>query len=87
VCIISNLNSFIFDYLARQKVIGIHLGSGIIQQLPFVPPEKYLRDCLWNTENLCVDFFIPRILELTYTAWDLQPFAQDCGYGGAPSVG
>ena len=24
------------------------------------------------------------ILELTYTAWDLQPFAQDCGYDGPP---
>jgi hypothetical protein len=23
-------------------------------------------------------------LELTYTAWDLQPFAQDCGYDGPP---
>ena len=23
-------------------------------------------------------------LELTYTAWDLQPFAQDCGYHGPP---
>ncbi len=23
-------------------------------------------------------------MELTYTAWDLQPFAQDCGYNGPP---
>lgn len=27
---------------------------------------------------------MPRVLELTYTAWDLQPFAQDLGYDGAP---
>ena len=25
-----------------------------------------------------------RILELTYTAWDLEPFATDCGYSGPP---
>jgi hypothetical protein len=27
---------------------------------------------------------LPRILELTYTAWDLAPFANDCGYDGPP---
>ena len=26
----------------------------------------------------------PRVLELTYTAWDLQPFAEDLGYAGPP---
>jgi hypothetical protein len=30
------------------------------------------------------DFLQPRVLELTYTAWDLQPFARDCGYDGPP---
>jgi hypothetical protein len=24
------------------------------------------------------------VLELTYTAWDLEPFAQDCGWSGPP---
>jgi hypothetical protein len=24
------------------------------------------------------------VLELTYTAWDLEPFARDCGYEGPP---
>jgi hypothetical protein len=26
----------------------------------------------------------PRVLELTYTAWDLEAFARDCGYDGPP---
>ncbi|MFH1296730.1 MAG: hypothetical protein ABIJ04_05590 [Bacteroidota bacterium] len=26
----------------------------------------------------------PRLLELTFTAWDLEPFARDCGYEGVP---
>jgi hypothetical protein len=30
------------------------------------------------------DWFLPRVLELTYTAWDLEPFAQDCGWSGPP---
>ena len=25
-----------------------------------------------------------RVLELTYTAWDLEPFAEDCGWSGPP---
>ena len=30
------------------------------------------------------DWLLPRVLELTYTAWDLEPFAQDCGWSGPP---
>jgi hypothetical protein len=30
------------------------------------------------------DFLRPRVLELTYTAWDLEPFARDLGYEGPP---
>lgn len=29
-------------------------------------------------------WLLPRVLELTYTAWDLKPFATDCGYDGPP---
>lgn len=31
------------------------------------------------------DWLLPRVLELAYTAWDLEPFAKDCGYDGPPS--
>lgn len=24
------------------------------------------------------DWLLPRVLDLTYTAWDLEPFARDC---------
>ena len=30
------------------------------------------------------EWLLPRVLELSYTTSDLQPFAQDCRYGGAP---
>jgi hypothetical protein len=36
------------------------------------------------TNVLLQQQFINRILELTYTAWDLEPFAKDCGYDGPP---
>jgi hypothetical protein len=30
------------------------------------------------------DWLLPRVLELTYTAWDLEAFAEDCGWPGPP---
>jgi hypothetical protein len=29
-------------------------------------------------------WLLPRVLELTYTAWDLESFALDCGWSGPP---
>ncbi len=31
-----------------------------------------------------LDFIVPRVLELTYTAEDLRPWAEDLGYTGDP---
>jgi very-short-patch-repair endonuclease len=74
----ANLNTFPFDYVARQKVGGTNISFFIVKQLPVIPPHTYTPALL--------DFIVPRVLELTYTAWDLQPFAQDVGYHGAPFV-
>lgn len=76
--LLTNLNSFILDFNARQKVGGAHLNFTIFCQLPVIPPHTYIPALL--------DFIVPRVLELAYTAWDLQPFAQDVGYAGAPFV-
>jgi hypothetical protein len=54
------------------------LSFFILKQLPVLPPATY-------TDELLA-FIVPRVLELTYTAWDMQPFAQDCGYSGPPFV-
>ena len=51
---------------------------GYIQQFPVLPPTT-------NTPA-DIDLITPHMLELTYTAWDLQPFAQDLGYNGPPFV-
>jgi hypothetical protein len=72
----SNLSSLVFDYAARQKVGGTSLGFFIVKQLPVLPPEIYTPALL--------DLIVPRVLELVYTAWDLEPFARDLGYEGDP---
>ncbi len=70
-------NSFAFDYATRQKLAGGDLNFFIVQQLPMLPPERYAEPCRWAAGTLR-DWLLPRVLELTYTAWDLEGFAQDC---------
>jgi hypothetical protein len=69
-------NSLVLDYVARQKVGGTHLTYTYLTQFPVLPPAAYTADDL--------AFIVPRVLELVYTAWDLQPFARDLGYDGPP---
>lgn len=76
--LVANLDSYCFDYATRQKIVGTNLNLFIVEQLPVIPPHTYTQTLL--------DFIVPRVLELTYTAWDLQAFAQDVGYQGSPFV-
>lgn len=68
-CLLGNLCSLVLDYCARVKVGGTHLTYGYLKQFPILPPERY------NEADL--DFIVPLVLELTYTAWDLQPWAEE----------
>ena len=70
--------SLVFDFVMKLKIGGRSANFYIVKQLPIIPPYTY-------TQTL-MDFIFPRVLELSYTAWDLQPFAQDVGYQGAPFV-
>ncbi|HEX8393641.1 MAG TPA: N-6 DNA methylase [Longimicrobium sp.] len=76
-------DSIPFDYVARQKVGGINFSFYIVQQLPTLPPELLHARSEFDS-TMVVQWLLPRVLELTYTAWDLQPFAEDCGYDGPP---
>ncbi len=80
----ANMCSFALDYAARQKVGGANLTYGYLKQLPVLPPSTYGAPAPWHPATTLLDFILPRVLELTYTAWDLEPFAQDVGYDGPP---
>ena len=77
-CLIANLDSIVHDYSARQKISGTTLNFFILKQFPVLPPKAY--------GDADVGFIAPRVLELVYTAWEMQPFAQDMGYDGPPFV-
>jgi len=74
--LLGNMGSLALDYTARQKVGGTHLTYGYLKQLSVLPPAAY------TPADLA--YIVPRVLELVYTAWDLQPFARDLGYDGDP---
>ena len=75
------LNSFVFDFVARQKVQGQHLNWFIVEQLPVIAPTAYDRPFGSTTARELVR---DHVLRLTYTAHDLAPFARDLGYTGKP---
>ena len=81
--LLGNLNSFGFDYVTRQKAAGTNLSWYIVEQLPVIAPERYERTFGDTTARELVR---DHVLQLTYTARDLAPFARDLGYDGPPFV-
>ncbi|PZQ29637.1 MAG: restriction endonuclease, partial [Ectopseudomonas oleovorans] len=59
----------VFDFVARQKIGGANFNFYIPKQLPVFPPDRYTEADL--------AFIAPRVLELTYTSRDLQPWAEE----------
>ena len=84
-CLLANLSSFIVDFTARQKAGGTHLSAFIVEQLPALSPKVFQAGNGWQHQHASIArLIVPRVLELTYTAWDLEPFARDVGFDGPP---
>jgi hypothetical protein len=82
----ATLDSYALDYCARQKIGGTSLKYFLIRQLPILPPAALAERCPWAPDSTVTEWLLPRVVELTYTAWDLEPFGVDCGYAGPPFV-
>lgn len=68
-CLYANLACIPFDFTNRSKIGGTNLNFFIVKQFSIIPPTFY------SQEN-CY-YILPRVVELSYTAYDLQPFAED----------
>ena len=76
--ILGNMNSIPMDFIARQKIQGQHLNWFIVEQLPVIPIEQFETTRIGSkTAAECVR---ECVLELTYTAHDMEPFARDMGF-------
>ena len=74
----ANLNATIFDFVTRQKVQGQTLNLYIVEQLPVVPSDMY--DNVRFGPKTAAEIVRACVLELTYTATDLEGFARDLGH-------
>lgn len=77
-CTIACFNSFVFDFLLRQKLIGNHLSDYFINQIPVISdaiigPEAFTK-------------ILDNVLKLTYSNYEVKSFAIDCGYTGEPFI-
>lgn len=77
-CLLANFNSLVLDYVARQKVPGMNVNFFMVEQFPVLPPSSYT--------DADLAFIVPRVLELTFTATDLSPWAKDLNYHARPFV-
>ena len=69
------INSFAYDFLARQKTPGQHFNVTIMSQIPIPEPHSD-----W------LSFVLERVVELCYTIPGLAGFASEIGVYGGPFV-
>ena len=82
-CLAANLSNFVLDFVASTKVHGANINLFILEQLPVIAPEDYARQFGSTTASELVR---DHVLQLTYTAHDMEPFARDLGYDGPPFI-
>ena len=75
-CLLANLNVFVFDYVARQKIGGVTLNFFIVEQLAAFGPDFYARPCPWEAKRTLEKWISERVLKLTCVSNDMKPLAE-----------
>ena len=76
--LLGNLGAISLDYVTRQKAQSTHLNWYIVEQLPVISPDLF--DSVCFGAKSAAEVVREAVLELVYTAHDLEPFARDMGY-------
>jgi hypothetical protein len=84
--LLANLSSRVLDFVAKQKYTGASLVYFVLEQLPVLPPTVYDLSAPWTEDALLADWIRPRVLELTYTSYEMAPWAKYLGDEGPPFV-
>jgi hypothetical protein len=77
-------SSMAFDYVARQKLSGTGMTYFIVKQIACPAPAYFARPAAWEPNRSLAELVTPYVLELSYTSWRLQPYAEDLGDNGPP---
>ena len=67
-CLIADMASLVYDFVARQKVGGSNFNYFYMRQTPVLPPSAYT--------DTVINFIVPRVFALTYTATDIVEWAR-----------
>jgi hypothetical protein len=73
------LNSFVLDFCARQKLGGSSFSYFIMRQLPIPDHSLFGSQCPWDHSETISDWIKSRVLELSFTSWDVAGFGADFG--------
>jgi hypothetical protein len=79
-CLLADLNSFVLDYIVRQKIGGVNLNFFLIEQFPMFPPDFYKGKCPWDKKSTLEKWISDRVLKLTCTSNDMIPLAETAGF-------
>lgn len=82
--LLGNINSFLFDYVVRQRVGGMNINVWNAKQFPILDMAYY------NTRTVLFEdirkWISNRTFELSYTAEDLIGLARDYNFDGPPFI-
>jgi len=79
------MDSFVLDFMARQKLGGTSLTYFYLRQFPMLPPSVFKRPFEWHTRTRDSNEWVwNRVLELAYTSWDLTGYAEHYKWSGTP---
>jgi hypothetical protein len=76
--------SMVVDYSLRQKLGGTNLNFFQFAQLPFCAPTDLERSAPFVRRGALLNWLAARACELSYTSWDIAPFARHLGDDGPP---
>src|SRR5690606_31614652 len=68
LCLLSDQDSLVHDYISRQKVGGVHLKYHYKKQLVNLTPDQVRKS---------MPMIVNKVIELVYTSWDIKAFADD----------
>ncbi|MBF8173357.1 SAM-dependent DNA methyltransferase [Streptomyces olivaceus] len=84
--LLANLSAYVLDFAAKQKYAGASLAYFTFEQLPVLPPDEYAKPVPWLGEQPPESWIRSRVLELTYTSYEMAPWAEHLGDENAPFV-
>ncbi|MEU8506284.1 hypothetical protein AB0C40_16500 [Streptomyces brevispora] len=65
---------------------GAHLTYTYLEQLPVLAPSEYAQPVTWLGGEPPESWIRDRVLELTYTSYEMGPWAKRLGDNGAPFI-